>query len=181
MNIENVEKKLREANSCLANMRDQESRAFGDKEPFDFALSAFLNAARTVDYRLCHIAGKAIYKPWRKRWNGTLSTGEKALIKFMVDDRNVEVHEIGSVRQVKQESVPVRGHYSDASGTLEVFSTPLPLAAASGVPPGERDTVVYKPTYFFRIEGTERKATDVCAEYLALLKRMVTQFKADHS
>ena len=82
MNIESVEKKLREANSCLAKMRDQESRAFGDKEPFDFALSAFLNAARTVDYRLCHVAGKAIYEQSRSRksaqddkWSFCLTAG----------------------------------------------------------------------------------------------------------
>jgi hypothetical protein len=49
-----VEKKLREARSFLDKMIDQESTAFGDKEQFDFNLSAFLNAARTVDYRLRH-------------------------------------------------------------------------------------------------------------------------------
>jgi len=32
-------------------MIDQESGAFGDKEPFDFNLSAFLSAAKTVDNR----------------------------------------------------------------------------------------------------------------------------------
>jgi hypothetical protein len=135
MNIESVEKKLREAESCLANMRDQEGRAFGDKEPFDYALSAFLNAARTVDYRLHHEHG-ATYKPWRKEWNAS-NPKEDALIKFFADDRRAEVHEKGSKREVKQESIPVRGHYSDKSGTLEAFSTPLPLASAYGVPPGE--------------------------------------------
>jgi hypothetical protein len=33
----------------------------------------------------------------------------------------------------------------------------------------KRDAVIYKPAYFFTVEGTERKATDACAEYLALL------------
>jgi len=62
MNLETVEKKLREAESCLTQMREQETRAFGDKEPFDFHLSAFLNAGRTVDYRLRH-EHSATYKP----------------------------------------------------------------------------------------------------------------------
>jgi hypothetical protein len=178
-NIESVEKKLREAESCLAKMRDQEGRAFGDKEPFDYALSAFLNAARTVDYRLRHEHG-ATYKPWRKEWNAS-NPKEDALVKFFADDRRTEVHEKGSKREVKQESIPVRGHYSDKSGTLEAFSTPLPLAVAYDVPPGERDAVIYKPAYFFTIEGRKRKATEACADYLAVLKRMVAQFKADHS
>jgi hypothetical protein len=37
----------------------------GDKEPFDYYLSAFLNAARTVDYRLRDQQG-ATYVSWRK-------------------------------------------------------------------------------------------------------------------
>jgi hypothetical protein len=174
-NIESVEKKLREAEFFLTNMRDQEARAFGDREPFDYALSAFLNAARTVDYRLRHQHG-ATYKPWRKKWNAS-NPKEAKLIEFFVKDRVAEVHQEGSKRDVKQESIPVRGHYSDKSGTLEVFSTPLPLAVAHGVPPGERDAVIYKPAYFFG----ERKATEACADYLASLKRMAGQFKTDHS
>jgi hypothetical protein len=178
MNLETVEKKLREAETCLTQMREQEGRAFGDKEPFDFHLSAFLNAGRTVDYRLRHEHGPT-YKPWRKRWDAS-NPKEAALIKFFVDDRNFEVHKLGSRRAVKQEAIPVRGHYSDKSGTLESFSTPLPLAVAHDVPPDERDTVIYKPAYFFTVDGAERKATEACADYLASLKRMVAQFKADH-
>jgi hypothetical protein len=50
MNIDSIEKKLREAQFFLGQMREQERRAFGDREPFDFFLSAFLSAVRTVDY-----------------------------------------------------------------------------------------------------------------------------------
>jgi hypothetical protein len=35
-------------------MREQEERFVGDKEPFDYYLSAFLSAGRSVDYRLRH-------------------------------------------------------------------------------------------------------------------------------
>jgi hypothetical protein len=177
--IENVEKKLREARFFLDKMREQEDRAFGDKERFDFYLSAFLSAARSIDYRLTH-KHKGTYKHWRGRWNTSNPEGD-ALIKFFMDDRNLEVHESGSDRDVKQESVPVRGYYSDKSGTLVAFSTPLPLAVAHDVPPSERDAVMYKPAYFFTIKGRERKATDACAECLAWLERMVAQFKAEHA
>src|SRR6201987_4938645 len=54
MDLERIEKKLREARFFFGKMINQESRAFGDKEPFDFYLSAFLSAGRTVDYRLRH-------------------------------------------------------------------------------------------------------------------------------
>jgi len=178
MNIESVEKKLREAEYFLAQMREQEIRAFGDKEPFDFQLSAFLNAGRTVGYRLCHLHGSA-YKAWRKRWNAS-NPKDDDLIKFFADDRDIDVHQLGSSREVKQKAVPVRGHYSDKSGSMEVFSTPLPLANAHDVPPDERHAVIHKPAYFFTIDGAEQKATEACAEYLDSLKRMVAQFGADN-
>jgi hypothetical protein len=54
MNVERVEKKLREAQYFLDQMIEKERLAFGDKEPFDFNLSAFLSAARSVDYPLRH-------------------------------------------------------------------------------------------------------------------------------
>jgi hypothetical protein len=54
------------------------------------------------------------------------------------------------------------------SSLFSVFTTRVPLA------------VIQTPAYHFTIEGTERKATDSCEEYLALLQRMVGTFKADH-
>ena len=56
MNVEGVEKKLREARFFLDRMSEHERMPFDNKEPFDFYLSAFLGAGRTVDYRLRHEA-----------------------------------------------------------------------------------------------------------------------------
>jgi hypothetical protein len=47
INTETLEKKPREARFFLSKMREQEALV-GDKEPFDFYLSAFLNAAKTI-------------------------------------------------------------------------------------------------------------------------------------
>jgi hypothetical protein len=41
--------------------------------------------------------------------------------------------------------------------------------------------IIRKPAFSFTIEGIERKATDACADYLALLVRMVTRLKTDAS
>lgn len=168
-----VEKKLRETEFFLSKMAEQEGRAFGDKEPFDFYLSAFLNAARTVDYRLRHEQG-TVYEQWRAAWDLTLSAGQLALIKFLVDDRNVEVHESGSGRSVVQEEIEVRGEYSDPSGTLQAFGPPMPLLPGASLP------TVRKPIYNFTIATVERRAVDACNEYLQLLTRMVSEFKAAH-
>jgi len=169
MNIEATEKKLREASFFLKKMIDHEQMAFEDKEPFDFYLSAFLNAGRTVDYRLRH-GQKEIYETWRIDWDAALSQAQQGLIKFMVDDRNVEVHRGGSSRTVTTENRELGpGVHKLASGANEVFGLPgwsafIPTAA-----------------YYFTINGTERKVTEACEEYLGLLKQMVAKFKADHA
>jgi hypothetical protein len=171
VNIERVEKKLREARFFLNKMSEHERLAFDDKEPFDFYLSAFLNAARTVDYRLCHEQA-AIYRTWRTAWDVTLTEAQRSLIKFMVDDRNDEVHESGSSRVVKTEDRGLGpGTHSFAFGTIEV---------AGGIPGVGASAVIQTPTYNFTIDGSERKATDACGDYLALLEQMVAKFKADH-
>ena len=167
MDLAKIEKKLREAGFFLNQMRDRESNAYGDKEPFDFYLSACLGAARSVDYRLRH-ERRNTYPAWRRMWNRTLTPPERRLIKFMVDDRNLEVHESGSSRGVKTEEIEiVGGSHTDKSGTTEVFGPP-------GMPPA----YIIKPAYFFVIAGIDRKATEACAEYLALLARMLVEFKA---
>jgi hypothetical protein len=151
--------------------------AFGDKEPFDYYLSGFLSAARSIDYRLRH-EQKAVYPAWRKAWEGKLGTAEQGLMKFMADDRAVEVHQSGSGRSIKQERIEMQGNatYSDRSGTVTVSAVPRTLTPDKTGP----DAVIAKPSYHFTIGGSERKATEACGEYLSLLERMVAAFKADH-
>src|SRR5262245_967358 len=147
-------------------MIEHERDAFEDKEPFDFYLSAFLNAGRTVDNRLKH-EQKTIYLTWRTAWHATLTQTQRDLIKFMIDNRNVEVHEGGSRRVVKTENRELGpGTHSLASGTHEVFGLPGDYA------------IIQTPAYYFTIDGIERKVTEACGEYVALLERMVADFKA---
>ena len=46
MDLAKIEKKLREAGFFLNQMPDRESSAYGDKEPFDFYLSAPVSVQR---------------------------------------------------------------------------------------------------------------------------------------
>jgi hypothetical protein len=170
MDITRVHKKIAEATFFLGKMAEQECQFFGDREPFDYYLSAFLSAGRTVDYRLRH-EQSAIYPDWRKTWDAALSPTEKRLIKFMVDERNDEVHESGSSHCVGQEGVPLPSGTSSLDGATIFISNP----------PGEPPPIAYRPTYSFTIDGTERKAVDACAQYLGLLKQMVGKFEADRA
>jgi hypothetical protein len=182
--IEAVEKKLREARFFLDKMIEHEQKAFNDKEPFDYYLSAFLNAGRTVGNRLRHEHKamhqrcrkhwrEAIYLRWRDDWEATLTQPQRDLITFMINDRDVEVHEAGSTsRVVKIENGKLGpGDHTFAGGTMYVAgpSDIFPLAT------------IPAPAYYFTIDGAERKATEACGEYLGLLRQMVAKFKADHA
>jgi hypothetical protein len=104
MNIETVEKKLREAKHFLNMMRDQEIRAFGDKEPLDHNLSAFLSAGMSFrsGFRVEQDrARNDAIKAWRESWKKGLSPSERQFYDFMHEDRVAEVHKEGSSRNVK--------------------------------------------------------------------------------
>jgi hypothetical protein len=175
MGIESVEAKLHEARSFLDEMRDQEQQAFGDSSRFDHLLSAFLNAGRSVDYRLRH-EFEATYPAWRMAWNAK-HPSEDRILESMHAKRRVEVHESGSGRIVKSAQIKIGSgsSYSDKSGTLEVWGSPSPLM---GVDLG---ATISKPRYVFDKCGTERPVTEVCAEYLTVLEQMVVKYKADTS
>jgi hypothetical protein len=178
MDLARVHKKVAEAHFFLGKMTEQEPRIIGDKEPFDHYLSAFLSAAMSVrggfhvrQNRKRHKATKA----WREAWENNHTPDEKQLYEFMRVDRVAEVHNAGSQRTVAQEGVKfgIGTHHIDGC-VLTIDGIPTPL---SGM---EFADVCYRPTYSFIIDGTERKVTEACATYLALLQRMVAQFEADH-
>jgi hypothetical protein len=98
-------------------------------------------------------------------------------IKFISDERRKEVHESGSDRKVKTKEVKVGvgGSYTDKSGsTLHVFGTPTPLTQGANT-----GATLYMSDYVFEMDdGTERPVSDVCAEGLGALSRMVDEFRA---
>jgi hypothetical protein len=164
-------KKIGEADFFLRKMREQESRIIGDKEPFDYYLSAFLNAAMSVrnGFQIRQNRSRnAAVRAWREQWESTLTPDDKTLYDFMRQDRVDEVHHTGSSRDVGQENIPFPiGSHRIVGGMVTI----------SG-PPDMEPAVAYRPTYSFTIGGTERKVTDTCTAYLALLRRMVDDFGA---
>jgi hypothetical protein len=160
---DSLEKKLREARFFVDKMREREDMAFGDPEPFDFFLSAFLSAARTALYA----ARDEGNKKWRTSgWDAKLDPRQKEFVKFFVDERNDQVHEIVSSHVPSRVSVPFSGSYSDASGTLTVFAPPMTL----GFPAAPADLT--KPVHHYVVQGVQQKVVDVCAEYCDLLAQL---------
>jgi hypothetical protein len=167
MDLTRVHKKVAEAQFFLEKLIKQEARIIGDKDPFDYYLSAFLSAVRTVDYRLRCEQG-ANYDRWRKAWEASLDPKELALVIFVHGDRAEEVHKSGSRRNVGQEGVDFGiGEHRVDGGILTIFG-----------PPCTGPAIAQRPTYNFTIDGTDRKVSEVCAAHLALTRRMVAEFDA---
>ena len=177
--IETAEKKLQEARTFLNDMRDWEQRAFGGRERFDHSLSAFLSAAMSVRGAF-HVEDdrplNEAVKKWKKTWEAQLKPAQKCIYDFMREDRRREIHTYGGSRrgvESKEIKVGVGGSYSDKSGTLTVMGSP---SAVLGIDTG---ATVSMPQYFFDICGVKRRATEVCAEYLNLLEKMLATYRAN--
>jgi len=162
--MDTVKKKLRETRFFLRQLAEQSQLAFADPEEFDFHLSAFLCSARSIDYRLRHLYG-AKYDAFYTKWEGALQPPDRKLLKVMVDDRNLEVHEAGSGRLKQEERIPVSQRYQDKSGTMIVTGPP-------GMPPAQ----IVKPVYTFDIDGQLVPVDESCGKYLALLEQLVSDF-----
>jgi hypothetical protein len=162
--LNSARRKIAEAQSFLGKMTEQDGLMIS--HGFDHDLSAFLTAGRSVCYGV---------EVWRKKWENALTSEENHLYDFMRKNRDDEVHHSGAALTVEKEPVKVGGgQYSDKSGTIEVFGPTIALD------PDMPNAVVYKTAHYFTINGTKHKATEACAAYLALLKRIVAQCEADH-
>jgi hypothetical protein len=168
MTIDSVEAKLREAETFLSQMRDQQDRAFGDNK-FDEYLSAFVGAGRAAVFQL-ERKYKFTYRDWRKGWNDQ-HNDKNLILKSMHDRRDANTHEgkaLGHTNSPEQIKVGSGSFYSDKSGRLENFSSPGPLMDA------DLSVTTLKPRYFF----DDRPVLEACEEYLAALKQMVADFKS---
>jgi hypothetical protein len=81
-----------------------------------------------------------------------------------------------TLRRSRGNNIGVGSPYYDASGRVEGFRSAA-LLLTLGI---NTNTLVEKKIHFYIVDGKKRKVTDVCAEYLALLQRMVADFKADN-
>jgi len=166
MDLSRIEKKLLEAEFFLLHLKQRERYPLGNAEELDFLLSAFLSAARSIDYRLRH-EQKEPYKDWRKAWNERMPPDDRLLVKFIDDDRALEVHESGSART---EKLSPMGVHMDDGKVVGFVALPAPRPGA-----------IAKTDFFYalNVEGQEKRATDVCERYITLTKDMLAAYQAD--
>jgi len=169
--IEGTQKKLREARFFLSRL-DTESRRTVRNEPeaFDYFMSAFVSAARSVTFAL-QAEEKAKYKQWFPGWLATRPEEDEKLLKLMVSQRNAEQKHGGGDRRTEWDYVPVTQLSSEELGGQVFWSAP------PGVPPPE----VGRPVRYLDHGGEQSDALSACKRYYALLAELVQGFIEAHS
>jgi hypothetical protein len=193
LDIALVRQKLAQPYVFLEQMRERERNLIG--EPLEALLSAFLTSAMAV--RDPFLREKAV-KDWRENWEqNNLKCDQIRLLTVMREGRHDEAHigrkfarkshrarsasrkraKAGIKFSVGHEEIKIGsgGSYSDKTGQVHGYGSPAVLLSL-GI---NSTSTIHKQTYNFEIDGEQYRVTDVCATYLALLERMVTQYEAD--
>jgi hypothetical protein len=171
--IEQTRKKLREAQFFHRHLvRESERSNRPEPDAFDFYLSAFLSAGRSVTFVLQN-EEKEKYDGWFPSWRAGLTQEESNLLRFVNEQRVAELKRLGAKTVTSVEFVAVReleqeGHGHPAYGHHD-FSPP-------GTEPAKTGFVVSH----FEIEGNLAKAVETCSQYLRLCERLVQDFISAH-
>ena len=170
MTIDLTKKKLREAKFFL-QLLEQASQAFvlNDPESFEFYLSAFLSAARSVTFVLQH-EEKEKYDAWFPDWFESLVPEHGELLDFLKDKRNMVLKQGYTGMGTTWEYVPVTD-----------ITTPDHRHPAYGfhsfAPPGTPAVVVGHQVYLW---VGARDVLSTCKLYCELLDRLVYDFTEAH-
>ena len=190
MEYPNTQKRLREAKFFLGHLQQQAFATGGrlavsrpamptDSEAFQFFLSAFLSAARSVTFVLQKEFGnRTAYDEWRDRWFETHSE-EKGLFEFMNSRRRKSVHQGITGHRTKQETIPLT--------LIEVMSSGPSRGhlAYYGFhyygPLGVEPHTIERTTYHFDfIGGSEEEVVATCSRYITFVEQFVSDFTKAH-
>ena len=167
-----TQKKLREARFFLERLRQRDRVSLPAVDEFEFYLSAFLSAARSVTFAL-HAEEKEKYVAWQPTWPTILGPDDLALLVGMKQARNVAQKRGGVPVQVDWEFVPLTEAKRDEQGRpFYGFQWFGPVTA--GLPK------VGQPVHRFNLGKGEIEATSTCARYLDILERLVSDFVRRH-
>ncbi len=171
--VTQTRKKLREAKFFLGRMSEAQESSRLDKEDFDFYLSAFLSAGRSV-IGFFHAKENRQYRRWFRDWRMALADSERKLLNDMTRQRDLEVHEQGADVHADIEHVPV--------GEAEPGNRSHPAYGISWAgPPGVPSPTIGTKVHYFQIGDTREQAVETCKRYLQLLDKLVRDFEGSFS
>ena len=172
--IEATQKKLHEAKFFL-RLLNQASQEVVRNEPeaFEFYLSAFLSAARSVTFALQY-EEKDKYDAWFPIWFGNRSEDDRQLLNFLKEQRNFIEKRGGADISVVWEFIPVTKMRTDNRG--------YPAYGFHWFgPPGTPPPRVGLPVHSFDLSGDQKRVTSACKRYVNVLDDLVRDFIQAHS
>ena len=123
MDIPRTLKKLREARFFLA--KNETSRTTNlEREDFEFYLSAFLSAARSVTFALQAQVQQQEYRSRFDAWLTTLSKADSDRLKVLVEQRNMALKTGNPEVQTEIEMVPLDDKQFGDRFRASIFSWP---------------------------------------------------------
>src|SRR6266852_792518 len=159
--------KLREAKFFLGHMMQSARSTRLEHEHFEFYLSAFLSAARSVTSFFEKKNQPKHVKVWWSQWKKDRSPDDLRLLKRMTKQRDNEVHEAGADVAHRLEDVPL-SKIETASGLHAAY------AQSFGEPWGEPQ--ISLKVYYFTLGGKPVNVIETCQRYVTLLERAVAEF-----
>ena len=168
--IAKTQKKLREARFFLSSMSAAARSTRLDEENFEFFLSAFLSAARSV-LDVIRVEGKRHYKAWYGGWKANLSGEERDLLQFINGQRIATVHQEGVEVQTEIEFVPI---------TRVEFRGRHPAYGIGWfMPPGVPLPQIGRAVHYFERDESRQHVIETCSGYVAILQKLVQDFERE--
>jgi hypothetical protein len=164
-----TQKKLRETYFFLGQLREKAKAFRLDTEEFEFFLSAFLSAARSVTFAL-QAEEKEKYDAWLPQWFQNRSEEDQELLEFMRVQRNVEQKRGGAEFSVTLEDVPVTEVRMDSRGHPAYYG--FFWSGVPGTPPPRVGRYVRQ----FELSGSPVEVVQACDRYATLLRELVQYF-----
>ncbi len=166
--IAKTQKKLREARfffNCLLNKNRLTNL---EAEEFDFYLSAFLSAGRSVTF-LLQAEEKGLYDSWFPKWKTSQTLEDQKLLYFINEQRVEAVHRLGAEAKTDIEYIQ-----------LSKIRNSQRRHPAYGFhwwePPGTPEPKIGQQVYYFERNGTKKEVISVCKHYIELIERLVKDF-----
>lgn len=163
-----TKKKLAEA-QFFFDLLSTEGRPLAPGDHFDFYLSAFLSAGRSVTLVL-QKEEKEPYDAWFPDWiRNRISADEQALLEFMNNQRVSTIHETGAEFHVSHTEIPM------AQFMQEVSHRGWQMFIHQGVPGTRPPNQIGKVRTFPALDNQD--VVVASREYLDLLCRLVSEFE----
>lgn len=166
-----MQKKLRESCYFLGKMNLISQRTVGDPEEFQFLLSAFLSASRSIpDF----IENKE-YGKWLDNWKNDKGDDAKELLELMRIQRIAEVHRDGADILQGVQQVPITEIRYDGHGH------PAYYGYKYTAPPGVPISTVGVPKREFKLGSKRVEVVATCQNIVRELKELVGAFETTYA